>query len=287
MFSFVDNYLNKKAMMRAIKEIDLEQEASRPDVSKVIKEREYQTVSDVDSFSVLKKRTAINKPLTTAVDLKDFKDWRDVKKVDSKNPIYEPKKRFTFDIDEDDDGEQPTIDFPGLKPKKVSESKPVVNEKVFGSSGEDEKIEKDTNINTYFKEKFGIINRLNSDTKNEFVNNKVEENITDIKQENKEEVKKEEVLKTERKKTSLNEMLAKKLKENPDLLNKLKANESKTEEKPQILDSESNKIKIEVVDFTEKKPEPPKPVKKTVNRKPRGKNKRRFDADVISNIDWK
>jgi len=287
MFSFVDNYLNKKAMMRAIKEIDLEQEASRPDVSKVIKEREYQTVSDVDSFSVLKKRTAINKPLTTAVDLKDFKDWRDVKKVDSKNPIYEPKKRFTFDIDEDDDGEQPTIDFPGLKPKKVSESKPVVNEKVFGSSGEDEKIEKDTNINTYFKEKFGIINRLKSDTKNEFVNNKVEENITDIKQENKEEVKKEEVLKTERKKTSLNEMLAKKLKENPDLLNKLKANESKTEEKPQILDSESNKIKIEVVDFTEKKPEPPKPVKKTVNRKPRGKNKRRFDADVISNIDWK
>ena len=287
MFSFVDNYLNKKAMMRAIKEIDLEQEASRPDISKVIKEREYQTVTDVDSFSVLKKRTAINKPLTTAVDLKDFKDWRDVKKVDSKNPIYEPKKRFTFDIDEDDDGEQPTIDFPGLKPKKVSETKPVVNEKVFGSSGEDEKIEKDTNINTYFKEKFGIINRLNGDTKNEFVNNKVEENITDIKQENKEEVKKEEVLKTERKKTSLNEMLAKKLKENPDLLNKLKANESKTEEKPQILDSESNKIKIEVVDFTEKKQEPPKPVKKTVNRKPRGKNKRRFDADVISNIDWK
>lgn len=42
-------------------------------------------------------------------------------------------------------------------------------------------------------------------------------------------------------------------------------------------------IKIEVI---EKKPEIKENKPKT-NRKPRGKNKRRFDADVISSVDWK
>ena len=46
-----------------------------------------------------------------------------------------------------------------------------------------------------------------------------------------------------------------------------------------------NKIKVEVIDFTPK--QEPKPVKPKTNRKPRGKGKRRFDADVITSVDWK
>ena len=55
------------------------------------------------------------------------------------------------------------------------------------------------------------------------------------------------------------------------------------------------RIKVEVIDFTpseepkaEPKPEPkPAPKKASTPRKPRGKSKKRFDADVISSVNWK
>ena len=56
----------------------------------------------------------------------------------------------------------------------------------------------------------------------------------------------------------------------------------------------TNKVKVEVMDFSKPKAEPapvkaeakPAP-KKAPARKPRGKSKKRFDADVIGSVDWK
>ena len=59
------------------------------------------------------------------------------------------------------------------------------------------------------------------------------------------------------------------------------------EPKPAPAAETNDKIKVEVIDFGGQKEQPkPKPKPKTT-RKPRGKNKRRFDADVISSVDWK
>ena len=46
---------------------------------------------------------------------------------------------------------------------------------------------------------------------------------------------------------------------------------------------------LHAVQISEPTVQVPKPAvaKKVVNRKPRGKNKRRFDADVIGSVDWR
>ncbi len=255
MFNFVEGYINRKALKQALKEVDEETLIASQAVSQNNEQRDYQTVDEADNFKSLKIKSAINKPLTSAVDLKNFKNWRDVNKVESNNPKYEAKKSFIFD--DDDEGEEPQLDLPGLATKKEP-IKEAIFDTVSSNKSEVDNSEKDTNISTFFKEKFGAISR--------------EPRLHKIPLKEVNPVSHEKP----RVKTTLNELVAK-------MHSETNIQETKKEEKTQTLQSQKPTIKVEVVDFNQDKEKP----KKVTNRKPRGKNKRRFDADVISNIDWK
>lgn len=265
MFEFISGYLNKKAMKQAIKELDLEIEESK-NITSVQPVREYKTNSEAESYKKTKISNALSKPQTDAVDLKNFKNWRNTDKVESQ--VKAPIKKNTII---DDDGEQPEIDNP------VSVSKKGIFEKLYDKANNKIDTEKDSSISSFFKEKYNF-----SEEKPERIVNENKEK-TNVK-------------------VSLKEILERKKKESLD-------NKDLKEKEP-ISEPKENKIKIEVIDFNKDKPkvseEPKKVVKKdeqvkivpvkkvdaqkkskTTNRKPRGKNKRRFDADVISSVDWK
>lgn len=61
--------------------------------------------------------------------------------------------------------------------------------------------------------------------------------------------------------------------------------EPKPEPKPEP--KVEQKVKVEVVDLKPKEAPKPAAAKPATKRKPRGKGKRRFDADIISSVGWK
>lgn len=74
----------------------------------------------------------------------------------------------------------------------------------------------------------------------------------------------------------------------------LSNNVAKTEPKPAVKEPvkpqpepKVDTVKIEVINSAPAAPTPKPAAKPAVKRKPRGKSRRRFDADVISNVDWK
>ena len=256
---FASGFLNKRALKRAFKEIELE-DALIEQLSNgsYVPEREYKTEDEAEDVKKIKvKGGALSKPQTEAVDLKHFKDWRNVDKVESKNPLYVPKTRKSI-FDDEDDGDQPSIESPVQTNKKGLSA--IIDSMNKSSDTEEKDTKKDTDIASFFAEKYGA---QKTKEKNEPVI------VSDKKQET-------PVKST---KTTLN-----------DLIRNQKAKQQETQKS-------ENVVKIEVVDFADKKEEPkveavkeePKKEepKKVVNRKPRGKNKRRFDADVISSVDWK
>lgn len=255
MLKFANGFLNKKALKRALKEIELEDSISEQ-LSKmsVVPEREYKTEEEAEDVKKLKLKGALSKPQTEAVDLKHFKDWRTVDKVESKNPPYVPKSRKTI-FDDEDDGAQPAIESPIQTNKNSLLSK--IESMNSGSETKDKDIKKDTNFSSFFAEKYQ--------------SKQAEENKEFVKEEKTPIAEQKTSVKTT--KTTLNDLL--------------KNQKSKQQEQ-----NSEKVVKVEVVDFSEKKEDSKditvkQETKKVVNRKPRGKNKRRFDADVISSVDWK
>jgi len=241
MFSFFRKSEYKKAFKRALAEIDQELSASSSAQFNNIVERTYKTSAPAEKIEGMSKHTnAINKPETTAVDLKHFKDWRNSSNNFNQNSSLPPKRSFNFDFDEDDEGEQPEIDMPGGTFKKSGPSSSSVDLITAIRESDKEKSVVDTDFDSYF-------NSIFAEPKQKTV------------------IKEDKILeKPARRKTNLN-----------TLINKSFADaEEESKKKPEL--------KVEVIDFSDEKPK-----KKSVNRKPRGKNKRRFDADVISSVDWK
>ena len=259
MFEFSDNYLHRKAMKRALFEVDMElAEKQQASVSSVQNLREHKTIVEAESYRKAKLNSALSKPQTEAVDMKNFKDWRNINKKEISKP-FPPKNRFTFGDTDDDEGEQPEINGP-LSTNKNDLVARI--EKLNSKLNNKEKEEKDTSIASFFKEKYS---------------KGLSQPVTPVVPvENKSE-KQEESVQEKPAKISLN-----------DLIKRKREEESKTEIVKEE-DTEERKVKVEIVDFNEdKKPEPkPEKPKKVVNRKPRGKNKRKFDPDVISSVDWK
>ena len=265
MFDFIKDSINKKALKRALFEVDIEEEKKKQVLVDNKPLREHKTNEESVPFKKPRFNNSLSKPQTEAVDLKNFKNWRNVTKVEKPLETKSSAPRFNFLDTDDDEGEQPEIDNP-VSTNKTS-FKPKFSSDIEASESNVKTEEKDTSIDSFFKEKYNFLMNSNNELKQ--LKEETTANVDD--QPEKPHVK-----------VSLNDLLKRKNEE----LNATKESDKKSEDKTQ-----ENLLKVEVVDLTEKtknetKPNVPK-VKKTVNRKPRGKNKRRFDADVISSVDWK
>jgi len=255
MFGFLNSRINKKALKKAMLELEEEALISNQVQVESVKLREYKTNSE-DAYKQLKRSSVLAKPQTESVDLKNFKDWRN-KNTDSK-VTNKPFSNMVSFSDDDDEGEQPAIENP-VATKKIN-----IIDKIASINKAVDKTEKDdSKMSDFFREKY----QVNIPSKEEPV------------KQNTQNVNVDKTFVRTGVKTTLNELL-KKNQANKQISSSV--NDIKQEAKVE-LPKNSDKIKVEVVNFYE----PESKTKKIVNRKPRGKNKRRFDADVISSVDWK
>lgn len=255
--------------------------------------REYKT-EDGESTSV-KFSHALNKPSTSAIDLKNFKNWREVNTVESSHPMAPKKPPVKYQADEDG-GDLGGFNFPsGGRPEPQPRPQPKPENKMASilNSGSDKNpsgVEllksllpqqnnfktKDSDIKDYVRENFSvseskprvsysdILDKVLSEKKRkqesnavtqiDLPNKLVVEVVVPEKQEP--EVVKEEVIKEV---PVVKEVVKEVIKEVPVVKEVIK----------------------EVI-----KEVPAKP-KTTTPRKPRGKSKKRFDADIVSSVDWK
>lgn len=232
MFEFLQTREERRAFKKALKEV----ESERPEPITFSRVSQEQRVSHVNYSPSIKN--PFRKPETTAIDLKYFKDWRKVNTVSSKNPAYQqPKPKPRPIIDDDDEGAQPAIEFPGETRRTLPISSVGIAER-FAVKPKDE--QKDTDAKTYIQQ-----TRLNR--------NRTESNFSQIIR---------------------------------NVTNELNSIKKQTTTPPPAQTPVENKVKVEVVDFTPK-PSVAEPKKPAVKRRPRGKGKRKFDADVITSVDWK
>lgn len=291
MLDFFKDKAKRKAFKQALKEV--EQETTLSSHEKHTKDTSIQRVYKSEAkeevvVGTYKMRTQLSRPETTAIDLKHFKDWRKVDKVESKQPKYIDKRPPLIfkDPDEDFDDvafeeefDEPKKKIPGGEFKKpepeVEPSSEPVSTLDIAKSIYPKEIDKnkDMSSSSYMKENakkdFGTLSlkdmlaSIAPDTVKNYEEKKREESLNDkkiIEEEKKKAVEtkiKVEVVDFEKPKKVLT----------PKPL--VKEEPKKEEPKP------------------EPKPEPKTEPKKPVNRKPRGKSKKRFDADVISSVNWK
>lgn len=261
MFEFFVNYENRRAFKKALEELEAEnsldavKQTQNIDVSRSYKSdaKEEKVVNTYKVFNPLRK------PETNAVDLKNFSNWREDKTGLNEEKSNLRKPAFSFDDEEEDEGVSLEIESP-LKKKRTPPPQTFNIIDIMNNSSTKKEEKSDRSASSFFMEKYGLVDKKEEDTKE-----------TNLKSEVKDVVKE---AKTEHKKTTLNELLKTKLKDNDEV----KPVKIEEDLKPK------EKIKVEVVDFNENKKEE-KPKKTT--RKPRGKSKKRFDADVISSVDWK
>jgi len=261
MFDFFINYENRRAFKKALEELEEENSLTNAKQTQNVEvARSYKSaVGEEKVTGTLKVFNPLRKPETEAVDLKNFKNWREDK--NSSTAINKPARRaFDIEDDEEDEGVSLEIESP-LKTRKMPQPQTFnIIDIMNSSTNKTTPNNKEISASSFFMEKYGL--------------DKKEEKI---ESQPKLEIKEKTPIvedKPVHKKTTLNALLKSKM-------DKLFEDETK----PEIKDiKEQDKVKIEVVDFKEKKL-----VQKTkkTTRKPRGKSKKRFDADVISSVDWK
>lgn len=278
MFDLLADSTKRRAMRKAIKELDQEQQLARENNSMV--KRVYQEETSAEKVvSPVKNRSAVNKAETTAVDLKNFKNWRSVDSVKSSSPRYigNPFTKTKFPFYDEDDGEDSGVATLGdvedsknkttIKNQTQQQSQPQVKKQEEVKSQPEKTISSVSLIEGLSKKKDEPVNEKTTSnfTQFEIIRNKNEQKLNELK-----ELAKKKAEEENSKKDSSVKVEGKK--END---NKLKI---------EVVVPETKKIVIEKIKHVEtvKVPE-----KKTVTRKPRGKNKRKFDADVISSVDWK
>lgn len=322
MFDFFDSLEKKKAFKKALEEVREENNLqSKTGVSRVYSNENYESVQSQKRYT-----GSFSKPATGVVDLKHFKDWRKVDKVQSNNPVYDStmfKSSLTKNEPEIEQKkpEQKKVEQPeSKKVEPVFKSSPV--SKYVSSSLDDEKDSFD-DFDDFFKKNTKIVEpekekkktpsyqfneaevakakstfaRMFEDIEKKRKANEEKNAPAPVKpQENKEEEEEKEDFILARKKQEPE-------KTNPEVKihvvddkPTLRAEPRPNNEKPKVLVSatpNANTIDIKIhtvseparTKTTESATKPA--VKKTINRKPRGKNKRRFDADVIGSVDWR
>lgn len=277
MFDFFKDLEKKKAFLRALREVDEEDNIGVSVNEEKVKkssarsvERVYHSMvkeeETIGSKEMVKPKTAFHKPETTAVDLKNFKDWRKVKTVESKQPNFGPSRRRLLFDDIDEGVGESKLEFPGgnfeYKAEPGIDSTNVISS--MNPQKEEVKSARSSlrDILARASERKNVANDFNSES---------------------------EALTT-----------------SASPFKRTKAIESN--EKPIV----EPKVKVEVVDFdhltnpeklekvsevklNEDKPNEEKVSKPSVKsnaaavakKRTRGKAKKRFDADVINSVDWK
>ncbi len=305
--SFIEN---KKAFKTAMKQVKDQNGGSKNNVSQV-----YGSSKVEKAFASAQFSGAYAKPSSEVVDLKNFKNWRKIERVDSNNPVYkddlfksslsksgrndngdsrkdeelEPNSSSVSNfIGKKQNNERKTsTDFdsfivnkqrPGRK-KLFSDEELDKAQSAFMKMVEDVEKKKKEREERLLKEKEQLSNKVV-----EPVEEEPELKLPEIKVEVEPEkptlkvIRKEEETKPIKEKTI--EIIQKTSGESENSAGK---------KKPLILDITLEKRpngSVQVVKKVESTPEKPKPVQKQT-RKPRGKNKRRFDADVIGSVDWR
>lgn len=279
MFDLLADSTKRRAMRKAIKELDQEQQIASENTSVV--KRAYQEESSVEkAISQVKNRGAVNKAETTAVDLKNFKNWRSVDSVKSSSPRYvgNPFTKTKFPFYDEDDGDETGIATLGdveegktkAPHKDKPQAQPVVRkqEPTPEVKPQPEKPVSSVNlIETLSKKKDEQMSEKTTSnfTQFEIIRNKNQEKLNEFRERAKKKIEEDSKANS----VSVNDK--------KDDANKLKI-EVVVPETKKIVIEKIKQVQVEKVKAPEKKP---------VNRKPRGKNKRKFDADVISSVDWK
>lgn len=313
MLNFFDNREQKNAFLKAFKEVNKEKTSTNKTTAT--------TVPTVEPVSAPRYTGFDNKPSSEVVDLKHFKDWRKTTKVSSNNPVYTDDlfKAPLSKFDDEKTEEKPIKSVFADASKRTSASKYIVDDKASDrelfddidsflasrkSSSTSEKTNsadgKSTSEKTFSAEEI-------SSAKSTFakmfeaVPKKQESPVLEPVTDTEEELSKNPfVFGESQPEESLPEVTVevgdgKTLKVIP---RKQESTEKQNERKPFVLDIVIDKSKTapakeekpvqevvqpQIAPVVSEKPQP----KKTVNRKPRGKNKRRFDADVIGAVDWR
>ena len=285
MLDFFDKLENKRAFKRALKELEKENKKTNQtqNISRVYTSSQSSTVNygEAQIEPAFKTKRTLGKPSSEVVDLKNFKDWRKNDKVESKNQVYNGRlykdfaKKSYFDDDEFTLGdpvvttkEETLRQHDTYKNQSDQETKLV---DLLSNSNEEEK-EPAVDFASYF---------LNRNASKQTEVEKLQENSQksdNIKQDTS-HVNKDSESKTQREeKTS---------QKNADMVEDARAKFNKMLSELKNNKPEEEKQKPEIKVEIEKPKTVKQPQKEAKKRKPRGKNKRRFDADVVTSIDWR
>lgn len=297
MIDIFDSLEKKKAFKKALQEVKQEDSAKyKNTVSRVYGESEQ----------TARYNGPLSKPATDVVDLKHFKNWRKVDKVESNNPVYDSN---LFDSPlKKSEPEQQTKAKPVFKSSPVSNyvSKPANQDRKTSSDFDDFFAKRNISASEKVEEK----KKTFSDSDVEKAKNTFSRMFEDVEKKRQAKIAAEKEL--EEDKAELDLILAKmKDKKSEQKLPEVKVEveqAKKEETKPVVVNvrendtpktivtssNNSEPVRVEIKLHTEPRVAPAPvqkpavaPKKKVTNRKPRGKNKRRFDADVIGSVDWR
>lgn len=283
MFEFFDNLEKRRAFKKALQEVNdeildsqgvavpstMKKHTTDRTVSRVYHDMsgEKKKVEEPEvTTTAFRKSNPLRKPETTAVDLKNFKDWRNIVANESKekqNPFDSRRSRYNpFAEDKDD----------VLGKNNFSSNKTTTQSGIEALSKPADSSNKDLSFDTYVKEKNKAGNNRQSSI--EDIMNRIERFNKRMSDAQNNQQMQSTIINETKKEDKLDDTFVVSTNVNdPEIKNK----ELKKDEK----------LTIEVVDFSNKN-ESEAPKKKTSGtKKTRGKNKKRFDADVIHSVDWK
>ena len=295
MLDIFDSLEKKKAFKKALQAVkDEDRDKSKNTVSRVYGESEQ----------TARYNGPLSKPATNVVDLKHFKDWRKIDKVESNNPVYD-SNLFDSPLKKSEPAQQPKAE-PVFKSSPVSNyvSKPANQDRKTSSDFDDFFAKRNIKASEKVEEK----KKTFSDADVEKAKSTFSRMFENVEKKKQAKINADKEL--EEDKAELDLILAKmKEKKTEQKLPEVKVEVGQTKQEPKpvvvnvrendapktIVTSSNNSepVRVEIKLHTEPKVAPApvqKPAsapKKVTKRKPRGKNKRRFDADVIGSVDWR
>lgn len=263
MLEFFEQKMKKRAFIKALKEVTAEEAEARYAKSSRANAvtRAYKTDADANTLQIsnpnkLRYKNSLSKPDTDFIDLKKFKDWRNLNKPAAPKQSFPPfkdnKPAAPISSSKASDEEENHISMPGgdfIKRKQLS----AIDIAATKLNLKSDRGEIDNSSRSFLEERArrqstlqDMIDKYKSQTK---ATNAVKEPAGRLEME-----------------------------EKPNRI-KLEIVEAEKPEAKTIIEKPQTKV-VNVANSDQAV------TKKKTNRKPRGKSKRRFDADVITSIDW-
>lgn len=305
---------NKKAFKTAMKQVKDQNGGSKNNVSQVYGNGSSKVEK---AFASAQFSGAYAKPSSEVVDLKNFKNWRKIERVESNNPVYKDDlfKSSLSKSGRNDNGNS-------RKEEELEPNSSSVSNFIGKKQNNERKTSTDFDSFIVDKQRSGR-KKLFSDEELDKAQSAFMKMVEDVEKKKKE--REERLLKEKEQQAN---KVVEPVEEEPELkmpeikvevepekptLKVIRKDEEETKpikektieiiqktsgesensaekKKPLILDITLEKRpngSVQVVKKVESTPEKPKTVQKQTTRKPRGKNKRRFDADVIGSVDWR